>query len=349
MAILFAGTEDTDFINVSADPSFYSTSISFAYRQNMVRGGLWVYSAPSSSTPGWIRTPTFQVQDNPIWLSARMGYPSSTYADGGAYLRFFSGPNIVAELRANANNSVSLFLRNSSGALAFVAETAPRVFTYYGGGNAEDYSFKFDYNLNLSTTGHFRMYLGGKAVINHTGNTLGDLAPTTRIDQVHLGTGRTGSGGLVWSEIIVATTDTRTMALMSLPPTSLNFNQWTGTVSDINENIMNTSTNLTSLAADDVVNIKIKVIPSTTALLPYNMEVQTLVVSGAFSQEGAQPSKFAIGHSNANGTTIAYASPTTPPSGMYDVFSRYFDMNYIDNAKWTPASLASMHISLKSS
>lgn len=348
MAILFAGNEETDFINVSSALDYYSNNVSFAYRTNLVRGALWVYNVSGSTTPGWIRTPTLQTTDNPIWFSARMGYPSSAYANGGAYLRFFSGPNIVAELRANANNSVSLFMRNSSGAMAFVAETAPRVFTYFGGGDAEEYAFKFDYNLNLNaTTGHFRMYLGGKAVINYSGNTLGDLAPTTRIDQVHLGTGRTSTGGLVWSEIIVASTDTRAMALMSLPPTSLNFNQWTGTVTDINENIMNTSTNLSSITADQVANIKIKPI-TDTPIQPFNMEVQALVVSGSYSTNGSSPSTIAVGHSNANGTTTAYTTPFTPPTGSYGVFAHYFDQNYIDNAKWTPTSLASMHISLKS-
>ena len=341
MAILFVGTEDTDFNNIGSFSDYNSGSASFASRTNLVRSALWVGNN-TPETKAWIATPVLTTTANPIWLGAYHGYTS--IAQGGTYLQFRSGANIVAEFRANANNSVSLYLRNSSGFMTWVAETAPRVYDYAGGGAAE-YFYKYDYMIDLAASGNVRMYHGGKAVLNYTGNTLGDLAAGTRINQIYFGNANTvGSGRLLWSEIIMATTDTRTMSVASLPPTSFSANQWSGTVSDINEVTANTTTAITSVTADQVANMQFRAVPPALA----NQEILMLKVSGLYSRNGTAPNTIAVGLIDGVELITAYTTPFTPAIGSFDMQSNYFDMNYISNAKWTAASLASLHVSLKS-
>lgn len=341
MAILFVGTDDTDFRNISAYADYNSISASFAYRSNLVRSGLWVGNS-TGATKAWIATPVLTTTANPIWLSAYHGYPS--VMQGGAYLQFRAAGNVVAEFRVNSNNSISLYLRNSSGIMTWAAETAPRVYDY-AGGNADGYSWKYDYMIDLASSGNVRLYHSGKAVLNYTGNTLGSLPAGTKIDEIYFGNGSaTGGGRLIWSEIIMATTDTRTMSVATVQPTTFNANQWSGVVENINEVEANTATVLMSNTADQIVNMKLRAVPAVLA----NQEIQMFKISGLYTTDGTTPNTIAVGHSSANGTVTAYTTPFTPPTGSFDLRANYFDMNYIDNLKWTASTLAGMHVSLKS-
>lgn len=340
MTILFAGTEEIDFVTIAGSKANWQNY----YRSSVGRAGIRVYS--NGTQLGSMATPPF-TPTNPIWVTARQVWPATPPATPPLrFMEFYSGSDLVADLRCTTTFAIALRIRNTAGDLVEVAETIPGILweTYIS--SAASY-YKFDYNIDLASSGgSVKIYRNGRPALNYTGNTLGNLPSGTKIDSVRFNSTALYNGAdYTYSEIIIADIDTRTLSVAGMQPASLTRMDWLGTVGNINEIILDRNTTITGGLSGTYADMTLTALPDAVK----NLEVYTLKVTNEITGNGTTPNAVALGHSSANTSTFAYTTPVTAPNGAYLQATNYFDMNYIDNVKWDASNLSGLIISLKTS
>jgi hypothetical protein len=111
--------------------------------------------------------------------------------------------------------------------------------------------FSLDINIVYGVSGSVTIYFAGTSVFSFSGDTTTDSATT--LNSVEFAGMAAGSSNVVWSEVIIADSDTRSMGLWLLnSSTSGTDTQWTGTASNVNKAAISDSTFISSGTAAQI-------------------------------------------------------------------------------------------------
>jgi hypothetical protein len=196
-----------------------------------------------------------------------------------------------------------------------------------------------------ASTGTFDVWIGEQLIMSFSGDTVGNSGSTT-IDTLHLdapGGSSSSTSVRVWaSEIIVATTDPRTLRVVSLPPTADgNDTAWTGTFADIDEIEISDSDIIDSDTADQVENFVTTNMPA--ALADYDPRELRVV---ARAQRGASGPQNMQCHVRSNVTN--YFSGTKSLNLSFDPIIHPFTVDPDTTNPWTNAGIDACQIGVKS-
>lgn len=204
---------------------------------------------------------------------------------------------------------------------------------------------RLDVYANYAVAGRVQLYVGGTLAIDYSGDVTTDSATT--LDGVGFGSMNTNTGvagSTSWSEIIVADSDTRGMALASLTPLATgNTALWTGAVTDINESTLSDTTTASTATAGQLEEFTVtpaSAIGTTTGVL-------AVVVSAraAKGSTGPQNLQAAV----RTGATD-YVSANLPVTTILGTVQNVWATNPNTSATWAGSDLtaAGFNIGLKS-
>lgn len=209
-ALLFSGGEDVDFL-CNTGGACYVNTYSTDRRTNWSRESYEVDGTTADPTTNRFATPVFAANAT-LWVHAQyctsyVGCPYTTTTAGAQMLRIMD---------SNGNPTLMIRGNGTTGQLEISSRTATGTFTnLVQCPNAVVNGVEqIDLYVNYSASGEVALYTNGVQVCDYTGDvTNGDGATT--LHQVEFGSPRSGYNG-TWSEVIVATTDTRAMARYTL-------------------------------------------------------------------------------------------------------------------------------------
>lgn len=203
--LLFAGGEDVDFTCFSGG-SCITTTNSLTIRSGWARASYGV-SATSTDPPSNYFSTAIFTANSTIWVHAQLCANPVTACSSGTtanaqMLRIVDNvgnPALIIRGTGTAGQ-VKISSRTSSGTFTDIATCTV--------GFPTSSIAQMDFFINYGTSGQVTLYANSMQICNFSGNvTNGDGATT--LQQVQFaGT----SGSTYWSEVIVATTDTRAMA-----------------------------------------------------------------------------------------------------------------------------------------
>ena len=185
--ILFAGAEDTDFVQVGSNIYGATGGNDTNFERS---GAAWsVQNGTSTSDPpaNRLQTPTFTATAN-LWLHALV-FPqvaTTTAAEQAIIIRSPDGVSRIVVRQTGTNGTLKVSTRNAAGTITDLA-TASGTFTA-----AAAVTLDFNVNYTCSGSGGVTLYLSGVQVINYSGNPCTDAA--TSLNQVDLASLTNGSG-----------------------------------------------------------------------------------------------------------------------------------------------------------
>jgi hypothetical protein len=207
--LLYAGGEDIDFV-CSASSTCRVTTDSRAFRSVWAREA---YEVPNSggSDPATNRfaTPPFS-PNSTLWIHSQF-----CIDDNGCNSenRTNSSTQMLRVLDSSGNPTIIINGTGTAGQLVITSRTAAGAFTTLATcSNAFGISLtQLDFYINYGASGEVTLYSNSVKICDFVGNvTNGDGATT--LDQVEFANPNGNAGWGVWSEVIIATTDTRAMA-----------------------------------------------------------------------------------------------------------------------------------------
>jgi hypothetical protein len=244
MAILFAGFEDTSFTFVGGPAVLTTTQ---PYRPAFSRSAIRVGNGGSTADPpaNRLQTPAF-TSVGTVWLHSQVyvgingGNAATTANVQAILLRSPDGLVRVMLRQTGTTGQLKLSTRNAAGTITDVA-TATGVITQ--GQHAIDWQVAF-------ATGS-TVYWDGTAILTYSGDLRTDAATQlNQVDLCSLNNSNQNSNDIGWSEVIVADTDTRSMALWTLAPQAAgNTQSWTpNTVGNVNPVAINDASFISTAA-----------------------------------------------------------------------------------------------------
>ncbi len=344
--ILFAGGEDMD---VAAAGAAAVTTSGTSFRAGFARCALSVPGA--ALNPGGIAQGAFwrvagQFSSAAFWFSARVYCTATTITLG-------TPSNMFLWRFLDANGLVRLRMRPASQGTSFSGPWVIEKLTTAGVATQLGASFagvgngaitKLDVQVNYSTTGGVTVYFTGSPYFTYSGDTTSDDG-TAALAGVDLGWGGSDSssgfftGETDWSEVLVATTDTRTLNVVTLAPTGLGATaQWTGSYTGVNEVVLNDADGVATTTAGAIEEFTAGSLPAGT------WGVVGVVVAARAATGTGQPQHLDLGL-NIGGTdywSSDQALGTSLARVVYD-----WETNPATGAVWTPGALAGVGLSLK--
>jgi hypothetical protein len=213
-ALLYSGGEDVDFNCNSAGSCSVSTSA--LYRSGWAREAYGVGGTTSDPPTNRFATPAFTASAT-LWTHAQY---CQTFANQGCGYSIGNSTTSNAQMLRIFDNSgnPTLIVRGTgtAGQLNISSRTAAGVFTtLVTCSSAFNTSLtQLDLYVNYGTSGEVTLYANSVAVCDFTGNvTNGDGATT--LNQVEFSSAVNGNYA-AWSEVVIATTDTRAMSRLTL-------------------------------------------------------------------------------------------------------------------------------------
>jgi hypothetical protein len=204
--LLYAGGEDVDF-TCNAGGSCFVTTISGLFRPTWAREAYEV--APTSSDPPTDRFATAPFSpSSTLWVHAQY---CSDYDGCNQTTNTTAGSQMVRILDSSGNPTLIVSGTGTSGQLVISSRTPGGVFTsLVTCSSAFNMALtQLDLYIAYGTSGEVTLYNNSAKVCDFTGDvTNGDGATT--LTQVEFAS--PGAAGSAWSEVIIATTDTRAMA-----------------------------------------------------------------------------------------------------------------------------------------
>ncbi len=204
--LLFAGGEDIDFLCNGGGTCSVNTSGASFYRTVWAREAYGAAGSTSDPPTNRFATPAFPAGST-LWVHAQ--YCTN---NGSCSASTTSGIQMLRIMDANGNPTLILRGTGTAGQVKISSRTAAGAFsdlvTCSGVVNAV--LTQLDLYVNYGTSGEVTLYANSVSVCDFTGNvTNGDGATT--LNQVEFASPYNGASG-AWSEVIIATTDTRAMA-----------------------------------------------------------------------------------------------------------------------------------------
>lgn len=329
--VLFAGGEDIDF--TFAGNTSVSTTAS-GYNSGYAREFITMNSPGAGTPTNNALSPTFTAGST-LWIYARLAESSGSYLNA-QLIEVFSPDGVARILVRGASGGLyKISTENASGTITDLVTMSSVCFgsTLTG----------FDLYINYGTSGEVTLYCNGVSVADYVGNVTTNSA--TQLNRVALGsTGLVGYGGSNWSEIIVATTDTRSMRLVTLAPAA-NGNADTfdtGGVSSVNETTLNQATVNASGTSGEIQEYTVGSLPTGT-----------FSVVDLWTNAQAQVDTTGPQHLQAmvrTGSTDYTSSNLSPPQSSWGWIGTDWPTNPYTGVAWTTSDLsaAGFNIGFKS-
>jgi len=338
MTILFAGGEDADFTSLGSVA--VDTATTAARRTSNARCSLKVNS--SGAGDGW--QALLSAPSASFWFTARSyvvdgaaGYPAVAHAI--VLVDALGVRRLVLTCNGPPYSTLGLFnwrliKLDASGAATTLVTTTSTISC-----NA---LVKFDMFVNYAVTGQVQLYLGGTKVIDYSGDVTTNSVST--LAGVILGQPIASSSfPMYWSEVIAATTDTRSLSLATLPPAAAgNAFTWTGAATDVNEITLDDATQITSLTAGQLAETTV-----TSASIVGTPGIVAVVVN-ARAQKGSTGPQNADLLVRTGGTD--YASPDIALPASLGRISNVWVSNPATGNAWLASDLtqAGFNVGIKS-
>jgi len=200
--LLFSGGEDIDFICAGTGSCSVNTNSS-SFRSAWARESLAISGNSSDPPPNRMATPTFTANST-LWIHAQL------CIDNCGSINTSSSAQMIRVIDSAGNPTLVVRGTGTGGQLKISSRTSGGTFTdlVTCSGAANSPLTQIDFFVNYGTSGEVTFYNNSVQVCDFTGNvTNGDGATT--LNQVEFAS---AGGNALWSEVIIATTDTRAMA-----------------------------------------------------------------------------------------------------------------------------------------
>jgi hypothetical protein len=359
--ILFAGGEDLDFqlaggytttTSGAANGIFIDTTAGH-FRSGYARYGLSIASCgPGNSANNfanfnYLRN-TVPFSQTSFWLTTRYYF--------NRYVNTTIGGTQWWIVLEDASHIPRLRIRNTAAVLGgpYVVEKVNAAGTATSLGtltstpsNAPSVPDKLDLFCNYAVAGQFSFYINGTLAFNYAGDVTTDGITSLsffRLSQAVASTSTNGSpsGGEVYSEVIVATSDTRAMSLVTQAPTGAgNASTWTGSYTQVNGNLASNNNPIYTTTAGQLEEFSVNGLPSGT------FSVVSLVVKAAAATilNGPQNLQLAIRTGGFD-----FLSNTLSVSSAWSTIAYNWDVNPNTSMAWTQSDLnaAGFNVGLES-
>jgi hypothetical protein len=243
--ILWAGGEDVDFTIIN---SVTTDSTAGSYNSTYSRGD--VSFACNASVFANTATAHFP-SSSTFWLHGY--YTGNTVGNGNAgdILWLLDGSSVRRLILNQSAAGLNLIKRTAAGVSTTLVTYAG---SFQGGA--------IDLYVNDAVSGTFTLYLSGNQVATYSGDTTTDSVSS--LSGFTIGNNASGCAATYrWSEMIVATTDTRNKHLVTVKPVANgNAMAWTGVVSSINPLNYNDANNISSGTAGQIAEFTIPSLPA---------------------------------------------------------------------------------------
>lgn len=338
MTILFAGGEDSELTKIgtcSIDTATSNTRRTAYTRCSLKVGGgaandAWQAQFSASST---------------FWITGRVRvFSSGSILASTRVLSLLGGvtPRLaLATTYSGSNNSFggsqsywTLVKYDAAGASTTLATST--------GVSLNDVSlFKLDVFVNYAVSGQVQVYVDGTKIIDYSGDVTTNS--NTTLSAANFGVPTVSSIGY-WSELIVATIDTRSLGLATLAPAAAgNTYAWTGAYTTINETTLDDTTIAYSTTTGQVLETTVTstTVPSTASIIA--------VLVNARAQKGntGGPANL-YGMVRTGGTDYLSSSAALPTS--FGPLSYVWETNPATSAAWAASDItaAGFNIGVKS-
>lgn len=283
-SILFAGSEDLSFsvigqgtisstgettlgvgaVNQYQWQPYFGTGTA-GYRVGYSRYGLgWYYSQPGNTADfTYLRTLQFSTGTSPttssnFWTTARLYASTASASTIQRFIRFVDSAGVVRlRVRTIATGYPSTIVIETVNAVGTTTTLATSVGAL--GTSTPTIPDKIDIYVNYAVAGTFTVYCNGVQIVTYSGDitTNGQTALAFVDFGIPASTNGFGSVYVIWSEIIVATRDTRNMSLITQVP-AVNGNSAVWTTNGITtSSVMSIGNSSSSRAANEISYTKV--------------------------------------------------------------------------------------------
>lgn len=318
MSYLFIGGEDIDFSGNA------EVNTGTAYRRSAFSRCALKTSAGTDST---IARGELSQPSSRFWFTARVYYNDHTSTT--PTLTFYDGTQARLGITQHSISQFGLS-QYTTAWTSLAVSSAIGAYTQKVG--------KIDVYIDYAAAGTVRVFWDGSEILTHTGDLLSGgstslTAFTLRgINYSHC----------YWSEVIVATTDTRALALVTHAPTAAgSSSQWTGTYANVDEAALSDADLISTTTPEQVASFQVSDLPAT------NIGVQAVVVKARAQRDsgGTGPTNLQLGV--GSGGTLGFSPDIATPAGFTTV-SAIFETNPVTGAPFTVAEANAMEIAVKS-
>lgn len=331
---LFAGGEDIDFTMVGGSTGVTTTAGYFASGYAREAIGIGGSADPAGN---YALSKTFTASST-IWVHARLTEWSGVNTDAANYdvLRVLS-PDGYARIEVHVSSTLGKYTVSTVNQAGTITDLVTMSSACFGGN-----THTLDLYINYGVSGEVTLYCDGTSYADYTGNVTTNSA--TQLNQLMLvGPGAYCCGqtiGTYWSEVIVATTDTRNLRLATLAPSSNgNTDNWdTGGVSNVNETTDNTSTVNASGTAGQIQEYSVTALPSGS----FQVQDVWLNMKAQVDTSGPQHIQGMV----RAGSTDYTSGNLSPPQGSWGWISTDWTTNPNTGVAWTTSDLSAVGFNL---
>jgi hypothetical protein len=332
MPFYFIGGEDSDFTKIGL--CSVDTATTAARRTAFARCSLKVGTTAAISD-GWVGQ--FSSAQSSFWLTAKF-YNAGTNAVANC--------DFIALMDSGFNRRISLSVPGGGGVIFLRKRNAAGTYTTLatsGIAMMASALVKLDMQVAYGTSGNIKVYLDGTLIIDYTGDVTTDGATT--LSGFVLGSEGPAAGiTSYWSEVIVSSVDTRSLALVTLPPLANGnaFTFTTGTTTNLSEVTLDDATLATSATAGQIAQSTI-----TSSGVTGNPQIVAVAVNARAQKGTTGPSKADLGVRTAS---TDYWSPDIALPVTLDRISNVWETNPNTSAPWlyTDLTNAGFNIGMKS-
>lgn len=261
--ILFAGGEDIDFtVNGTIT---YSTSAG-GFRAGFARGSLQPANSGAGPSVNWFKLPTNLANQTILWIHS-VGLQGNTLTGttlNGEYISVFGSDGVQRLMIRGTGtaSTVKVSKKDGSGTYTDLCTGTTGAWPF---GSAPH---KLDWFINYAVAGEVTLFVDGVQFCDFQGDVTTN--GITAVNNVLFGSGGCGATcSMIYSEIVIATTDTRSMNLMTCYPVANGTNQqWTGSFANVNGFQANDSTPLTSGTSNQIAEFTCPSLPAGSFSVP---------------------------------------------------------------------------------
>jgi len=312
--LLYAGGEDIDFIPApTCGTNCFVMTSAGTFRSNWARETYGVrYTSASDPPTTRFATPVFTASSQ-IWVHAQVW----STAGGGAttanqqLLRLIGAdgnPAIILRGTGTAGQ-IKISKRDTSGVITDLLTCASAIFPTP---NLD----QLDVYVNYAASGEVNVYRNSVSFCDYTGDVTTNGRTQLNAAEFSAAGGSAGNDWVGWSEVVIATTDTRAMNLYTLSPNGNgNATQWTGTnpcTAILNATAYNDTSYVTTGSNSQIEECTVR-----NSLPTGSFNVQAVVMSGRLlvGSSGPQHFDFVLRTGGADYTSSDFA-PTNSFSNI---------------------------------
>jgi hypothetical protein len=322
--ILFAGGEDLDFMSIGSP---IGVNTSNCYNSTYARESVYT---TNNSGAYYLVTPVF-TSSSTVWAhfdfssctgnGANQNIPWVVFNDSSGvtriYLQFANG---------SAPAPVKIYKENAALTSTLLATSTSTIFFNSLG--------TIDIYINYGVSGTITVYQNGSQIVTYSGDTTTD--GNTALAQLELGSAVTNN--TFYSQVIVSTTDSRTMHLATITPVANgNTMAWTGAVGNINTASYNDADTISSAASGQIGEFTASALPSGT------FSIQAVVQSARAEATTGGPQNLKF-DTRTGGTSYQSANQTL--STAFALYQYIWATNPNTSVAWTTSDLGAAGFNL---